>query len=633
MEDKKFDINSIIGFVLIGAILLFMMWQNAPTPEEVEAEKAEKVKQEKLAEENKASEKETNQQDITLTEATTELAVVNNGDSLGYANLQNRLGSFAYSGTLPSATENTTVIENEVLKLTVSNKGGYIVEAELIGQTIYDGSPVYLIKDGNSSLNLQFTSENRILNSQDLFFEPSISSNGDNKVLSMKLKTSSNNFIEYRYELQPNDFMLGFSVKTQGLDNVINTTQPIYLDWNFIGYRHAKSIVYENRYSRLTYEHENGEKHDKLSPASDDDETVKDVTWMNFRQHFFSSLLLTDTPFKEVALSSRDLVKDEEVDTIYTKKYGARMLLEPKGGGLSYNMNMYYGPTDYKIFKTYNRNLDEAMPLGWGIFGWINKFIIIPLFGFLTGFLPAGIAIIMLTILIKLAMSPVQYKQYLSQAKLKVLKPELDEIKKKFEGNKMKIQQETMKLQNIAGASPLKGCLPAILQIPVFYALFTFFPSAFDLRQKSFLWAEDLSSFDTVAELPFYIPFYGDHVSLFPILASIAIFIYMMMTTGQTMQQQQQPGMPNMKFIMYLSPLMMLVFFNNYASGLSLYYFVSNLITIGIMLVIKNFIIDEDKIHAKIQVNKKKPKKQNKFQRKMSEMMEQAEEQKKKGKK
>ncbi|MFK5982296.1 MAG: membrane protein insertase YidC [Flavobacteriaceae bacterium] len=631
MEDKKFDLNSIIGFVLIGGILLYMLWQNAPTEEELKAQEAEKAKTEKIESERKTTE-ETSQKDITLTEATTELATVNTGDSLGLAKLQNRLGSFAYSGTLPSATENTTVIENEVLRLTISNKGGYIVEAELIGQTVYDGSPVYLIKDGNSSLNLQFNSENRLLNTQDLFFEPSVSNNGDNKVLSMKLKTSANTFIEYRYELLPNDFMLGFSIKTQGLDNVINTTQPIYLDWNFIGHRHSKSITYENRYSRLTYEYENKDKHSKLSPASDDDELEKNVTWMNFRQHFFSSMLLTDTPFKEVAFSSQNLVKDEEIDTLYTKKYGARMLLEPKAGGLSYNMNMYYGPTDYKVFKSYDRNLDEAMPMGWGIFGFLNKHLIIPLFGFLSGFLPAGIAIIVLTILIKLAMSPVQYKQYLSQAKLKVLKPELDEIKEKFKGNKMKIQQETMKLQTIAGASPLKGCLPAILQIPVFYALFTFFPSAFDLRQKSFLWADDLSSFDVVADLPFFIPFYGDHVSLFPILASIAIFIYMMMTTGQSMQQQQE-GMPNMKFIMYLSPLMMLVFFNNYASGLSLYYFVSNLITIGIMLVIKNFIIDDEKIHARIQENKKKPKKQNKFQRKMSEMMEQAEEQKKNNKK
>ena len=629
MEEKKFDLNTIIGFLLIGGILLYMLWQNQPTTEELEVQKLAKEKSEQLEDDKKTSEVK-NQKDITLENASNQIGFNKLGDSIGIDKLQNILGSFAYSGTLPSAKDATTVIENEVLKLTISNKGGYIVEAELKGQTIYDGTPVFLIKDGNSSLNLQFSSENRLLNSQDLYFEPSLSNNGSNQVLSMKLKTSANNFIEYRYELNPTDYMLGFSIKTQGLENIINTTQPIYLDWNFIGYRQAKSISYENRYSRLTYEYENGDKHSKLSPASDDNELEKNVTWMNFRQHFFSSMLLTDTAFKEVALSSIDLVKDEEVDTLYTKKYGARMLLEPKAGGLSYTMNMYYGPTDYQIFKSYDRNLDEAMPLGWGIFGFLNKYLIIPLFGFLSGFLPAGIAIIILTVLIKLALSPVQYKQYLSQAKLKVLKPELDEIKEKFKGNKMKIQQETMKLQTVAGASPLKGCLPALLQIPVFYALFTFFPTAFDLRQKSFLWADDLSSFDVIAELPFYIPFYGDHVSLFPILASIAIFIYMMMTTGQSMQQQE--GMPNMKFIMYLSPLMMLVFFNNYASGLSLYYFVSNMITIGIMLVIKNFIIDDDKILAKIQENKKKPKKQNKFQKKMAEMMEQAEAQKKKGK-
>lgn len=211
---------------------------------------------------------------------------------------------------------------------------------------------------------------------------------------------------------------------------------------------------------------------------------------------------------------------------------------------------------------------------------------------------------------------------------MKVLRPEITEINEKHKDNAMKRQQETMALYGKAGVNPMSGCLPAVMQIPVFYALFNFFPSAFQLRQKSFLWADDLSSYDTIAELPFTIPFYGDHISLFPILASVAIFIYMMMTTGQTMQTQQ-PGMPNMKFIMYLSPLMMLFFFNNYASGLSLYYFISNLITIGIMLVIKNVIIDEDKIHAKIQENKKKPKKQGKFQKKMKELMEQAEQQQK----
>lgn len=624
MNEKKFDLNSLIGFLLIGGILVWMLYLNKPSEEEIQAEKT-KTEQ---AEKEKSASEEKQKQEITLQEATEQNNTISTKDSAGLEKLKTTLGSFAYSGTLPSATDNFTVLENDVLSLNISNKGGFISEAKLKNFTTYEKVPLYLIKNGNSSLNLQFSSENRTLNTQELYFEPKLIGN----VLTMRLKTSEDAYIEYRYELQPGEYMLGFSVTSKGLDGVLDSTQPIYLDWQMKGYRHAKSISYENRYSRLTYEYE-GDKHSKLSPSGDDTEVEKDVSWVNFRQHFFSSMLLTDTPFKEVTLKSENLVKNEDTDSIFTKKYEAKMLLEPKGGSLAYNMDMYYGPSDYKIFKKYDRNLDEAMPLGWGIFGIINKYVIIPLFGFLLDFLPAGIAIICLTILMKLLLSPVQYKQYLSQAKMKVLKPEMDEIKKKYEGNTVKIQQETMKLQTSAGASPLKGCLPALLQIPVFYALFTFFPSAFELRQKSFLWADDLSSYDTIAELPFKIPFYGDHVSLFPILASIAIFIYMMMTTGQSMQTQQQPGMPNMKFLMYLSPLFMLVFFNNYASGLSLYYFVSNLITIGIMLVIKNFIIDEEKIHAKIQVKKAQPKKQNKFQRKMAELMEQAEKQKQAGKK
>ncbi len=622
MEEKKFDKNSLIGFLIIGAILIWMLYMNS------NEEAKQEVTTEQVAEETPEVAETTDTKEITPTEINAASAT----DSLAVENLKNRLGSFAYSGTLPSATEGTTTIQNDVLELKVSNKGGHIVEAKLKEHTTYTGEQVYLIKDGNNDFNLQFTAENRLLNTRDLYFEPSVSKNGENNVLTMKLKTGPDTYLAYRYELSPGEYMLGFSLKSQGLEGIMDMSQPMYLDWKLKGFRHAKSITYENRYSRLTYEHED-EDFSKLDPTGEDSELETNVDWMNFRQHFFSSMLLTDTPFKEVAFSSTDLVIDEEVDTVFTKKYGAKILIEPKGGALAENMNMYYGPTDYQIFNDYDRNLDEAMPLGWGIFGMINKYIIIPLFGLLIGFLPAGIAIIVLTILIKLALSPVQYKQYLSQAKMKVLRPEIDEIKKKYEGNNMKIQQETMKLQNIAGASPLKGCLPAILQIPVFYALFTFFPTAFDLRQKSFLWAEDLSSYDTIAELPFHIPFYGDHVSLFPILASIAIGAYMLMSAGQSMQAQQQPGMPNMKFLMYLSPLFMLVFFNNYASGLSLYYLVSNLITIGIMLVIKNYIIDEDKIHAQIQVNKKKPKKQNRFQRKMAEMMEQAEEQKKTQKK
>lgn len=427
--------------------------------------------------------------------------------------------------------------------------------------------------------------------------------------------------------------MMDFSIRSQGLSRVFNSSKDIVLDWRLKTYREAKSISYENKYTELVYEYADG-KDDYLSQGDFTEDEEEDITYVAYKQHFFTSILLTDTPFERGKFTSKNLVQDEEIDTIFTKEFTSTMPLALNGGELNYNMNWYYGPSDYKILNNYDRNLDEVVPLGWGIFGWINKYLFIPFFSFLGGFLPSyGIAIIVMTIVVRIVLSPVTYKSYLSQAKMKVLRPEITELNEKYKDNAMKKQQETMKLYSKAGASPMSGCLPALMQIPVFYALFQFFPSAFDLRHKGFLWADDLSSYDTIAQLPFTIPFYGDHVSLFPILASIAIFIYMMMTTGQTMQQNQQPGMPNMKFIMYLSPLLMLFFFNNYASGLSLYYFTSNLITIGIMLVIKYAIIDEDKIHAKIQENKKKPRKQGKFARKMQEMMEQAEQQQKKGKK
>jgi len=616
MEEKKFDKQSMIGFLLIGAILLFMLWQNQPTEEELAAEQA-KQEQVEAAKTSPLAAEPSEKTETTVPQ----------DDSLALARYKATLGSFAYSATLPSATDKVTEIENEVLALKVSNKGGFITEARLKNFKSYDSVPVYLIKDGNTRFNLNFsTSDNRTLNSENMYFEPTLSQEGENQVLSMKLKVSDSEYLEYRYTLKPDDYMMGFGIKTTGLQNVMNTSQPVNLDWELKGYRHAKSISYENRYTRLTYEYEDG-AHDKLSQTGDDDAIETDVNWFNFRQHFFSSILLTDQPFEQVTFTSKNLVEDEEVDTTYTKQYAAKMALKPVNGELNYAMDFYYGPTDYQILNNYDRDIDEAMPLGWGIFGVINKYLIIPFFNFLIAYFPAGIAIILLTISIKLLLSPVQYKQYLSQGKMKVLRPEINEINEKYADNPMKKQQETMKLYSKAGASPLSGCIPGLLQIPVFYALFTFFPSAFALRHKSFLWADDLSSYDKIADLPFHIPFYGDHVSLFPILASIAIFIYMTMTTGQSMQQTQQPGMPNMKFLMYLSPIMMLFFFNNYASGLSLYYFISNLITIGIMLVIKNFILDEDRIHAKIATAKAKPKKKNKFSQKFSEMMEQAEKQ------
>ncbi|VXB05716.1 membrane protein insertase YidC [Maribacter litoralis] len=617
MEEKKFDVQSIIGFVLIFGILIFMFYQNRPTPEELAAEKA---KQEQV-EAAKASEN-------TETEAVdNNVSQLDLQDSTAVANYQGKLGAFGF--TKPS--NDITTLENDVLLLKISNKGGQIVEAKMKQFVTYDSVPVYLVKDGNASFGLDFsTSDNRVLNTADLYFEPTMTNDNGNQVLSLKAKTSNNQYLEYRYVMKPNDYLVDFTIKSKGLDNVISTSKPVTLDWKLKGIRHSKSIQYENRYTRLTYNHEDG-KISKLSEGSDDEETEEDVKWISYRQHFFSSILAADEPFKSGDLTSVNLVEEESRTFGFTKEYASALPVELEGGEISKDLHWYFGPTDVDTLSKYeDLGLDDSIPFGWGIFGWINRYVFTPFYGLLSTYFPYGIAIVIMTILVRLAMSPVTYKSYLSQAKMKVLKPEITELGEKYKDNAMKKQQETMKLYGKAGVSPMSGCIPAVIQMPIFYALFMFFPTSFALRQKSFLWADDLSSFDTIYQFPegFSIPFYGDHVSLFPILASIAIFFYMNMTTGQNMPTQ--PGMPNMKFIMYLMPFMMLFFFNNYASGLSLYYFVSNLITIGIMLVIKNVIIDNDKIHAQIQENKKKPKKENKFQKKMREMMEQAEAQKKK---
>ena len=622
MEEKKFDIKSLIGFTLIFGILMWMMYSNQPTKEEL-AETAKKEQADKEAKTPKS---------------VTAVAAVQNSDSTAKLSPEalSKLGAFAYAETLPSASNTSTLLANSVLSLKIANKGGYISEATILNQEQFkkgSGKAVQIIKDNNANFNLILTTKDgNVINTKDLYFEPKLSKEGKNQVLTMQLKTGENQFLEYRYVMKEKDHMLEFSIRTQGLENVLNTSKPTDLEWNLKTYRNEKSVSYENRYTELAYEFDGG-KDDYLNATSDNEDTAEAVTYVAFKQHFYTSVLLTNTPFKKVDFKSDNLVDDEKVDTVFTKNFTAKMPLEFKNGALYYDMNMYYGPTDYKTLSAYDKNLDELVSLGWGVFGWINMFIFIPLFGLLSGFMPYGIAIIIFTVLIKIAMSPITYKSFLSQAKMKVLKPEIAELGEKFKNNPMKKQQETMALYSKAGVNPMAGCIPALIQLPFMYASFQFFPSAFDLRQKSFLWADDLSSYDSIYKLPFNIPFYGDHVSLFPILAAIAIFFYMKMTTGdQAMQAPQQEGMPDMgkimKIMIYLSPIMMLVFFNNYGSGLSLYNFISNLITIGIMLVIKKYVVDEEKIHAQIQVNKTKPKTESKFQKRMREIMENQEAQK-----
>ncbi|OCB73137.1 protein translocase subunit yidC [Flavobacterium glycines] len=621
MEEKKFDPNSLIGFILIFGILLWIMYQNKPSDAELAAEKAKK---ELVVKGSKA------QENTAKINATT--ADVN--DTLKLAQLQKTLGSFAYSATLPSAKDEFTTIENKLVKLTIANKGGYVVEATLKNferTKKGSGQSVQLIKNNNAQFNLQLaTVDNHTLNTKELYFEPTLTKNGEDQILTMKLKASENAYLAYKYVLKANDYMLDFDIQSQGLNTILKTAKPLQLEWAFKTYANEKSISYENRYTELYFEYEDGKK-DYLGQGHDKTVTAEEVSYVAYKQHFFSSILLTSTPFKTTELYSNNLVNDANVDTTYTKQFKAVMPLAFKNGEIDQKMNWYYGPTDYKLLKSYDRHLEDIVALGWGIFGWINRYLFIPAYSFLSMFISQGWAIVLFTILVKLVMSPVTYKSFLSQAKMKVLRPEITEIGEKYKDEPMKKQQETMKLYNKAGVNPMAGCVPGLLQMPVFYALFQLFPALIQLRHKGFLWAEDLSSFDSVYKLPFHIPAYGDHISLFPILASIAIFFYMKMTTGdQQMATPQQEGMPDMakmmKVMVYISPLMMLFFFNSYASGLSLYYFISNTITIGIMLVIKNYIIDSDKIHAEIQENKKKePKKQSKFQQKLQEAMAQQE--------
>ena len=437
MEQKKLDINSIGGFVLIFGILIWIMYQNQPDPKVIAAEKAQK---ELVAKAAKAKEME--QKSIEKAA----VAVATTGDSTQLAQLQKNLGNFAYSATLPSAKGDFTTIENGVVKLKIANKGGFIVEAILKQHEKFkkgSGQLVELIKDNNANLNIALqTSDNRTLNTKDLYFEPTISKVGQDQILSMKLKAGANEFLEYNYILKPNDYMIGFDVRSQGLNKVLNTAKPLDLQWSMKTYRNEKSISYENRYTEVYFEHQDG-KIDYVGQGENKEENAENASFVAFKQHFFSTILLTDKPFASSKLVSNDLVKDEAVDTTYTKQFTAEIPLAFTNGELDYKMNWYMGPTDYKTLHSYDKNLEKIISLGWGIFGWINKFIFIPLFGFLSSYIAYGIAIIIFTVLIKIAMSPITFKSFLSQAKMKVLRPEIAELGEKFKNNPMKKQQET----------------------------------------------------------------------------------------------------------------------------------------------------------------------------------------------
>ena len=593
MEQNRFDPLQFIGFLLISVILMFWFYDNQSNMIE-------------------------NQQDIAVEDVLDQV----NDNSINLNSYEENSNELNFEENF---VEEVITLENDNILFEISTDGADINKLLLKKFINYNDEPLFLVNNNKSVFSYNIPNgRNSIINSGDLIYTAEIIR--DKSIIKLTAEIDDKRSLELTYSLEEDSSIIDFDLKLNDFNNSLNS-DGVELIWKRDSFRNSKSIDYENRYTALSYGFED-EKDSYLSVAGTKNKNINNVNWISFREHFFSSILILDNQSNDVEISSEDLASNETLNNIYTKRFSANVPLElASNNTLSYSM--YFGPTDYELLKDYNLNLENSVPIGWGIFGWLNRFVFFPLFSFLTNYFSYGIAIIIMTIIVKIAISPLTYKSYLSQIKMKILKPELQVINEKFKDDPMKKQQETMNLYTKSGANPMSGCLPALLQMPLFFALFTFFPVAFSLRQKSFLWADDLSSYDSILELGFYIPLYGDHVSLFPILASIAIFFYTKMTTGDQMMSASQTGGVNMKLIMYMMPLMMLFFFNNYASGLSLYYFISNVLTIILMLIIKNFIIDDNKILTEIEENKKKPVKVGGFRARLQKALEEAEKQKK----
>ena len=591
MEQNKFDPLQFIGFLLISAILMFWFYDN----------------QSSMIENQQLSEAE------TLVDET-------------YANSNKTENSISNNLKIDQKFEEEIIsLENENILFEISTGGAEIKKILLKNFSNYDEEPLYLVDNNKSIFSYDIpVGRNSVINSADLNYTYQVIKPGSEIILSGIIDEQRS--LDLTFKLDKDSSIVDFLIKLND-SNESNNYESVQLIWGRDSFRNSKSIDYENRYTSLAYGFE--EKKDSyLSVGGSTNKNINSVNWISFREHFFSSILILKNQVNDVFISSEDLAGNETLDNKFTKRFLANVPLNLDSDD-SLGFSMYFGPTDYETLKVYNLNLENSVQIGWGIFGWLNRFIFFPLFSFLTNYFSYGLSIILMTIIVKVTIAPLTYKSYESQVKMRVLKPELEVINEKYKDDPMKKQQETMNLYTRSGANPMSGCLPALLQMPIFFALFVFFPAAFSLRGKSFLWADDLSSYDSILDFGFSIPLYGDHISLFPILASIAIFFYTKMTTGQQMMPASQTGGVNMKVIMYMMPIMMLFFFNNYASGLSLYYFISNILTIVLMLVIKNFIIDDTKILTQIEENKKKPLKVGGFRARLQKALEEAEKQKK----
>lgn len=589
------DRNTLIGMLLIGVIFIGFYFFNKPAEVEAETPTVDSTE---------------------VVEETQQLEEISN----------NQLDSVAFDSTqvfVPAAAsaEKLFTLENKLLKVVISSRGGQVVQAQLKKYQTYDSLPLYLI-NRNADFNIQIQ-DDKSYNSADLTFEGV--QNSPEKV-TMTLNAGDGKQLKYVYSIEPDNYMLGWDVVSSGMGGMM--PQNSGLQWEMQTLRHEKNLENERTVTQLEYKFANEDDVDDLSGTGEDSEEETNLKWIAYKQQFFSTILYNKNgDFAKAVLASKSLDDSED----HTKLLVSKVDMNATAGDLNTSFGLYLGPNKYEVLKAYDQGFEELIPLGWGILGWINRGIVINIFNWLEQYgLNYGLIILIIALIIKVILFPFTYASYRSMAKMRVLKPEIDELNEKYKDqDAMKKQQATMELYQKAGVNPLGGCIPMLFQMPILIALFRFFPASIELRQQPFLWATDLSTYDSIFNLPFNIPFYGDHVSLFTLLMTVSTLIYTYMNQQLTGSNQQ---MPQLKYMMYLMPLVFLGVFNNYAAGLSYYYFVANMITFGQQWAIRSF-IDDEKIHAKIQEKKASPKKENRFMRRMREVQEEQNRQQRRAKK
>jgi YidC/Oxa1 family membrane protein insertase len=616
------DRNSITGLLLIFGILALFWWMNKPSEEDM----AERKRQldsinrvEQLRAEEAAKAKQTEQsKEVTAEEVEKQTA----RDSV-------RRQAAGILAPYIDGEQEFTTLENEEIKVTLSNRGGRIYSVELKEYETHDGQPLILFDGDNNRYGFNFTYNTNIYNTNDLYFD--VKKSGSNSV-TFEISGPNRELLAMSYSLTDDVHMVEHHIESRNLGNIFATPRnSLDLEWVQEMPAQEKGRQFEQQYSGIYYKFFQDDVDDISGTGSDSEDLRTPLKWIAFKDQFFSSILIANDKLSSGFVETTAL-EDENSPLLRFNQAEAVIPFDFEQNDDA-AMRFFFGPNHFYTLNSYEGlDLHEILPLGWGIFGWINRYVVIPVFNFLEGFIGSyGIIILVLTIMIKVVLFPLTYKSYMSTAKMRVLKPQIDEINEKIPKDKaMERQQATMALYRKAGVNPMGGCLPMLLQMPILIAMFRFFPSSIELRQESFLWATDLSTYDSIVDLPFNIPFYGAHVSLFTLLMAVTNIFYTRINQEMTQSSAQMPGMKGM---MYMMPVMFLFFFNSYASGLSYYYFVSTLITIGQTILIRQF-VDEKAILAKLKANQKKPAKKSKFQARLEEMQkQQAQVQKGKGKK